>query len=259
MPPGRDRTRHALVTGAGSGIGRATAVRLAQAGYAVALVGRRRRELEETARACASAGGRAVVETADVGDPAEVDNAIAAVQRRFGRLEALVNNAGQAAFGTVETTPLEVWERLFRVNVTGAFLVSRAALPLLRAGERPAVVNVASTLGLVGMRRAAAYCASKAALVNLTRAMALDHAGEGIRVNAVCPGAVDTPMLRAPRGDEPASDARLERLGGRHPVGRIGRPEEIAEAIFRLLDPAFSFVTGTVLVADGGLTAGFAE
>ncbi len=249
--------RRVLITGAGGGIGRAVAVRLARREARLALIGRRAEPLEESARLCRSAGGHAIVIPADVGDESSVSAAFEAVSDRLGALEGVVNNAGVVHYGTIESTPLERWNELHRINLTGPFLVTRAALPLLRQGEQPSIVNVSSTLGLRALRNAAAYCSSKAGLVNLTRAIAMDHAHEGVRCNVICPGVVATDMSRQDRGDGLDPERRWEALRDVHPIGRIATPEEIAEAVAFLLSPVRSFITGAALPIDGGMTAGF--
>ena len=251
--------RRTLVTGAGQGIGRAIALKLAGPGARLALYGRRSDTLEETAVLCRARGAEALAFPGDVTDERTIAATAASLEAAWGALDGLVNNAGVPSFGTVETTAPDAWRHVLEVNLTGPYLVSRAALPLLRRGEAPAIVHVASNLGLVALKNAAAYCASKAGLVNLTRAMALDHAAEGIRVNAVCPGAVATPMLLVDRRDGIDPRRLAEELARVHPVGRIAEPEEVAAAVVFLLSPACPFATGAVLAVDGGSTAGFAR
>ncbi|MDH3285012.1 MAG: SDR family oxidoreductase [Acidobacteriota bacterium] len=249
--------RRVLITGAGTGIGRAVAKRLARNAARLVLVGRRAAPLEQTAELCETAGGRARIVSADVGDESSVRELLLQTGETLGALDGLVNNAGLAHYGTVEETPPERWNEVHRVNLTGPFLVTRAALPLLRCGDQPAIVNVSSTLGLRALRNAAAYCSSKAGLVNLTRAVAMDHADEGIRCNVVCPGVVATEMSRLDRDDGLDPDERWKQLEAVHPLGRIATPEEIAEVVAFLLSPASSFITGAALPIDGGMTAGF--
>jgi NAD(P)-dependent dehydrogenase (short-subunit alcohol dehydrogenase family) len=251
--------RRALVTGAGSGIGRATAVRLAAGGARVALVGRRRDPLEETAGLCREVGGEPLVCPADVTRVDAVDAVVGAAGARWGALDALVCSAGMAFYAGVEATSPEAWDEVLRVNLTAPFFVARAALPWLRRGDAASVVMVASTLGLTGLRGAAAYCAAKAGLVNFARALAIEEAAAGVRVNVVCPGVVDTPMLDTPREGSRSREERIERLAAAHPLGRIGRPEDIAAVIAGLLAKDAAFVTGAVVVADGGQSAGFLE
>ncbi|NPA31535.1 MAG: SDR family oxidoreductase [Chloroflexi bacterium] len=243
-------SRWVLVTGAARGIGRAIVDAFRGRGWQV--VGWDRREPEDWP---ADARFRQV----DVADPGAVDAGIAALAERTPRLHALVNNAAvQIAKPLVETTPAE-WDALMAVNLRGPYLVSRAAYPLLRAAGDAAVVHVASVHALATSANIAAYAASKGGLLALTRAMAIEWAPAGIRVNAVLPGAVDTDMLRAGlrRGHLHAADleAQLAELARRTVLGRVGTPAEIAAAVVFLADPAqSSFMTGHGLVVDGGAT-----
>jgi NAD(P)-dependent dehydrogenase (short-subunit alcohol dehydrogenase family) len=180
---------------------------------------------------------------------------VSATLRRFGRLDVLVNNAGVIYRNrTIDRLTEGEWDETFDVNVKGAFLMSRAALPALRAAHGT-IVNVASYVALVGFAGAAAYAASKAALVNLTRSLALDHAGEGIRVNAVCPGSVDTDMIHAAWNALPDPVAAARAWAAKHPLGRIATVEDVAAAILFLASDDARFITGVALPVDGGITA----
>lgn len=220
--------KRALVTGAGSGIGAAVARLLASEGAEVVAADIRGTDLE-----------------LDVRDEEQVAAAVRDV-------DVLVNVAGIGSTTNAPDTPLDVWEDVFAVNARGTFLCCKHAIPSMIERGGGSIVNVASVAALVGLRNRAAYCASKGAVVALTRALAVDHVGDGIRVNAVCPGTVDSPWVR--RLVEEAGES-LDELRARQPLGRLGMPEEIAEAIAYLASDAAAFVTGTVLVIDGGLTA----
>lgn len=252
--------RRVLVTGAGTGIGRAVALRLASSGHDLLLLGRRAEALEETRESCLARGTHsALIAIADLSDESTVVAALDRAAREWGALDGLVNNAGQTRFEPLATMTVQAWREILDVNLTGAFLVLREALPLLCAGRTPAVVNVASTLATHGLPGAAAYCASKGGLLALTRAAAMELAPLGIRVNAVSPGPVATAMLDTERDDRSDTGERRARLAAMHPLGRIARPDDVAIAVCHLLAPDTSFVTGTDTVVDGGLTCGFRE
>jgi NAD(P)-dependent dehydrogenase (short-subunit alcohol dehydrogenase family) len=245
----------AIVTGGASGIGQATARRLAQAGMRVALADRT--DPGPAARAIVAEGGDAWGVQADVTDPEQVGAMVAGVVARAGSLYALVNAAGIGSprSVTLDQATLAEWHALCAVNLTGTLLCCRAAIPAMRRGGGGAIVNVASELGLVGAPGNAMYGATKGAVIQLTRALAVDHAAEGIRVNCVCPGPVDTPLLRGTvdRAPDPAAKMRAEVSSTL--LGRLGRPDEIASVIRFLVSDEASFVVGSIVVADGGVTA----
>src|SRR5581483_3812883 len=247
-PAGR---RAALVTGGATGIGRATALALAADGYDVALLGLPGSPLEDAAGEVRALGAGALAIEADV---ARAADARRGVDEAVGRLDLLVNCAGTSAVGDVADLSEDAWDRVFDTNVKGVFLMTRAAVPALARSEGASIVNVASQLALSAVAGFAAYCASKAAVLHLTRCLALELQPRGIRVNAVCPGGTDTPLLRGafPGGRGP--QGTLDDLVAAHPLGRLARPEEIAAAIRFLASPDASFVVGAALVVDGGYT-----
>jgi NAD(P)-dependent dehydrogenase (short-subunit alcohol dehydrogenase family) len=232
--------KRALVTGAGSGIGAAIARKLAAEGADVILA-----DIEAGAAKAIAAeiGGQSLL--LDVRDEEQVAAAMAG-------LDVLANVAGIGSTTTAPETPLDIWENVFAVNARGTFLCCKHAIPGMAERGGGAIVNLASVAALVGLRNRAAYCASKGAVVALTRALAVDHVADGIRVNAVCPGTVDSPWVRRLVED---SGESLDALRARQPMGRLGLPEEIAGAVAYLASDAAAFVTGTTLVIDGGLTA----
>jgi len=247
-------TARALVTGAASGIGRATAILLAGRGAAVACFDVNADGLAETA---AAIGERALPIPCDVTDLAAVEAAVSQAAADLGGLDAVANVAGVGDFtGDVAEIAPEEWARVLAVNLTGPFHVSRAAIPHLRAAGGGAIVNVSSQFGLVGCLASPAYCASKAGLIGLTRAMAIDHTEEGIRVNCVCPGPVDTPMLAWTDATPELTARERGRTQGRNLSGRSGRPDEIAATIAFLLSDDVGFMSGSVVAVDGAWTAG---
>jgi NAD(P)-dependent dehydrogenase (short-subunit alcohol dehydrogenase family) len=240
------------VTGAASGIGRATALELSRRGYRVAAADRDEAAAKRTAAEAQDGLGVGV----DVREERSVDACAAAVVEWAGRVDLLVNSAGiVGATGTVLETPVDVWDDVFAVNVRGIFLCSRAVLPGMIERRRGVIVNVASIAGLVAIRNRAAYCASKGAAIAITRSMAIDHVNQGIRVNCVCPGSIDTPWVDrlVAASDDP--EATRAEIVERQPIGRLGTPEEIAAGIAYLASDEAAFATGTALILDGGLTA----
>lgn len=245
-----------LVTGGTSGIGTAIARAFGDAGAAVLFSGRDAERGGEVAADIASDGGRAEFIAADITGEGACGRLVDATLDRFGRLDILVNNAGIIHYAdAVETTDAQ-WSDTIAVNLTAAFRMSRAAIPAIREQGGGAIVNIASDWALVGGKRAVAYCASKGGLLLMTKAMALDHAGENIRVNAVCPTDVDTPMLDYEFQTIGVDRTEgLARAGETIPIGRVGTPEEVARAVLFLASDQASFITGVGLPLDGGVTA----
>lgn len=244
----KDQQRVALVTGAAQGIGLAAAQRFLADGWAVAMLDNNGAVLAAAA-AAAGAPDRVLALTLDVSRPADAETAIAAIAGRFGRLDALVNNAGIAHFGPLMETPLEAWNEVMAVNLTGPFIMTKAAVPLMRE-TGGAIVNITSISSLRASTLRVAYGTSKAGLGHLTKQMAVELASHGIRVNAVAPGPVDTAMAKKVHSPEIRADYH-----DAIPLNRYGLPEELADAIVYLCGPGASYVTGQTLAVDGGFDA----
>jgi NAD(P)-dependent dehydrogenase (short-subunit alcohol dehydrogenase family) len=238
----------AIVTGGGSGIGRGIALAFAREGARVGICERDRKKLDAVA---AEAGPSCLTVTADVSDPRSVDQLVAAAIEKFRRVDILVNNAGVLLAGTAESLSEDQWDRTFNTNVRGMWLLARAALPHLRAAGGGSIINIGSVLSMLGARNRVAYVASKGAVLAMTRAMALDHAAEKIRVNCICPGIVETEMVAAFVIDEAARRQRL----AMHPAGRFGRPEDVAGLAVFLASDESSWITGSAYTVDGGYSA----
>ncbi|QYX76581.1 glucose 1-dehydrogenase [Streptomyces akebiae] len=242
----------AFVTGASSGIGRATALAFARAGASVAAVDIDEEGAAETVRQIEKSGGAAIALTCDVTSEAAVSGAVRATLDSFGRLDAAFNNAGieqpVAPLAEIGATDLD---RLIAVNLKGVFLCMQSQVPAMLAGGGGTIVNTASGAGVVGIAGQAVYCATKFGVVGMTKAAALDYAALGVRINAVCPGIIQTPMMDRFTG---GTDEGRARVVAQEPIGRMGSPEEIADAVLWLSSDASSFVVGHAMVVDGGQT-----
>jgi len=245
----------AIVTGGGTGIGRAIALAFAREGAKVAVLGRRNNVLDQVVKEMAREGGEGKALVCNVARSDETRKAVAEVEAAFGAVHVLVNNAGVLSVSTVESISEDDWDRVLETNLKGPFLMARAVLPAMRRAGGGSIVNVGSVLGLVAMRDRAAYCASKGGVTLLTKAMALDHAHENIRVNCICPSIVETELVKGlfSNSDEgrKTREARICTL----PLGRFGKPKDVAELAVFLASDESSWITGTAIPLDGGLTA----
>jgi NAD(P)-dependent dehydrogenase (short-subunit alcohol dehydrogenase family) len=246
----------AIVTGGAGGIGRAAALLFAGEGAAVSVVDLNQEAGVEVAREISAGGGRAIFERADVTRAADCKRVVEHTVKEFGSIHVLFNNAGIIRRASVIEISEEDWDRVMAVNVKSVFLMCREVIPTMAKGGGGSIINAASGWGLVGGARAAAYCASKGAVVLLTKAMAIDHGGQKIRVNCICPGDTDTAMLRSEARQLGEAEDRFLSESATRPLGRVGTPEEIAQAALYLASASSSFVTGSALVVDGGGLAG---
>lgn len=245
----------ALVTGGGTGIGKAIALAFAREGAKVAVVGRRREKLHETVQEMEKQGADGLAIAGDVSNSRDSERAVHEAAKNFGKLNVVVNNAGVLHVATIEGTSEEEWDRLIRINLKGPFLMCRAALPEFRKAGGGAIVNVGSILGLVAMKDRAAYCASKGGVTLLTKAMALDHAHDRVRVNCICPSIVETELVHGLfAASEEGKVARAGRVS-QIPLGRMGKPEDVAEMAVFLASEEASWLTGAAIPLDGGLSA----
>lgn len=254
--------RHAFVTGAGSGIGRAIALALAAEGMRVSLAGRRAGPLEAVGLEIASAGGESfVVDGFNVTDPKAVEAGVGSALARGGDVSVLVNCAGEAPSAPFEKTGLDMWNLAIGINLTGTFLVTQALLPSIKRATSGRIVNVASTAGLAGYAYVSAYCASKHGVIGLTRALALELARTEVTVNAVCPGFTDTPLLDGAvdtitgKTGRSRDEARAS-LARSNPQGRLVTPKEVADAVLWLVSPGSTAITGQAIPVAGGEVMG---
>lgn len=245
----------AVVTGGGTGIGRAIALAFGREGARVAVAGRRLAKLEETVTELKHSGADGIAVECDVTRTADCERMARRVEERFGPIQVLVNNAGILSVSTIETISEEAWDDLMAVNVKGPFLVSRATLPAMRRAGGGSIVNIASVLGIAAVRDRAAYCASKGAVTMLTKAMALDHAQDKVRVNCICPSIVESDMTKGLFQETDAGRKARESRLATIPLGRFGQPMDIAGLAVFLASDESSWMTGTVIPVDGGVTA----
>ena len=244
-----------LITGAGSGIGKAICHIFAQNGASIVALDIDAASTAETANELRGYGVPVRSLAADVSSASDVEKAVDATRAEFGRIDVLVNVAGVGSTQNVADTSLETWEQVFAVNALGTFLTSKYTLPIMIAQGSGNIINMGSVAGLVGLPNRAAYSAAKGAVIALTRAMAIDHVGQGIRANVICPGTVDSPWVQRllAQAADPVK-ARVD-LVQRQPMGRLGTPQEIAQAALYLASEDSAFVTGSIFTIDGGLTA----
>ena len=248
--PDRLKERVAIITGGTSGIGEACVYLFAAEGAKVVLAGRNRERGEKVAARVLEEGGTAWFVQTDVSRDEEAKHLIGETQRRFQRIDILVNNAGIGQQTPLHQMGEEEWDRVLNINLKSVFLCSRYALPVMQAQKQGSIINMASILGLVGFPGAGAYNATKGGMRLLTRNMALDYARDGIRVNSICPGFIQTPMIEKELDEE-----TTKFLAGAHPLGRLGQPEEVAQAALFLASDESSFITGSDIFVDGGYTA----
>lgn len=250
----RLQNKIAIITGAGSGIGRACAELFAREGAKVTLVGRRTERLEDVAREIGS--NSALVVTADVRVPGDIARVVTETANRFGNINVLVNNAAALIPGTAESLDERQWDETFATNVRGVWLLSKAVIPHMRASGGGSIINIASVVGIIGASNRAAYGASKGAVIALTKCMAMDLGRDAIRVNCICPGIVETELVTEFITKAADPEAEYTKRVGLHPIGRFGQAEDVANSALFLASDESRWATGSALIIDGGYTAG---
>lgn len=251
----RLKDKVALITGGSLGLGKATALLFAEEGAQVVITGRRKGALKKVADEAKARGSKIDFLVSDVSKEEDCKKAVEYVVDKYGRIDILFNNAGVLHTGKTHETPTEVWDKIFAINVRGTYFMSKYAIPHMLAQGKGNIINNSSVLGLKAVPGVAAYNASKGAVTQLTRSMALEYADRGIRVNAICPGTIVTPMVEGlfeQIGDKEKAEELFKSF---HPIGRLGRPEEIAHAVLFLCDDNVGFMTGAMLSVDGGWIA----
>ena len=251
----RLKDKVAIITGGGTGIGRACGELFAEEGASVVLAGRRAERIDEAAAAIRGRGGRALAVVADVSRAAEVEELVERTLAELGAIHIAVNNAGVLLVATVEQTSEADWDYVMNTNLKGVFLVSRAVIPAMRRAGSGSIINISSILGLVGMKSRAAYAASKGGVTLLTKAMALDHAADKIRVNCICPAIVDTELVADLLARAPDPEALRRTRTEQVPLGRLGTPRDVAQMALFLASEESSWVTGAAFPVNGGYTA----
>lgn len=245
----------ALITGGSLGLGKATAILFAQEGATVVITGRTEKTLKETVVEAESKGVKIEYLVSNVAKIEDCESAVEETVNRYGAIDILFNNAGVLSAASTHETELEEWDRIFNINVRGTFMMSKLAVPHMLKKGSGCIVNNSSILGLKALPGIAAYTASKGAVTQFTRAMALDYAAQGIRVNAICPGTIVTPMVTNMMDSMEDSKAAEDLFTSFHPIGRLGRPDEVAKAVLFLCEDGVDFMTGTMLSVDGGWIA----
>lgn len=249
----RFKDRTVVVAGGGSGIGQATAMAAAAEGAGILIADINEETARTTQEKIRAAGGRCHIVIGDATQSEMAQRIAREAIAQFGRIDFLCNSAGLQTYGTVETTDEETWDLTMNVNLKTIYLVSKYCIPEIRKQGGGAVVNISSVQGLRCQENVSAYAASKGAVISMTRSMALDYARENIRVNCICPGSIDTPLLRYGAAQHGELEEVLKQWGGQHPIGRIGTAEEIAQVVLFLFSDAAGFIVGQPIVADGGL------